>query len=72
MIYNSLIRKKNERTLFYDKKTNYTYYINKIIGEHKTNHVRVIYMVAVDGNHKQQFTDFYFFQLLECGQIKEV
>jgi len=36
------------------------------------NHIRVIYLVSTDGKHKQQFSDYYFFHLLNLNQIKQL
>lgn len=68
----TLIQMRAQQVLFFDNKTQNTYYINNIISEHRTNHIRVIYMQQVRGGHKQQFTDYFFFKLLESGSIKQL
>jgi hypothetical protein len=68
----SLIKMRELKTLFFDYKLQKTYTINKLVSDYDVNHVRVIYLVSTDGTHKQQFTDFYFFSLLQIGQIKQL
>ena len=68
----SLIKMRELKTLFFDYKLKKTYFINKLVSDCRVNHVRVIYLVSTDGTHKQQFTDFYFFSLLQKQQIKQL
>jgi hypothetical protein len=68
----SLIKMYVLKTMFFDCKLQKTYFINKLISDYDVKHVRVIYLVSTDGTHKQQFTDFYFFSLLQIGQIKQL
>jgi hypothetical protein len=68
----SLIKMRELKTLFFDYKLQKTYTITKLVSDYDVNHVRVIYLVSTDGTHKQQFTDFYFFSLLQIGQIKQL
>jgi hypothetical protein len=68
----SLIKMRELKTMFFDCKLQKTYIINKLVSDYDVNHVRVIYLVSIDGTHKQQFTDFYFFSLLQIGQIKQL
>ena len=68
----TLIQMREQRTLFLDKRTEKTYYINNLYSEHEVNHIRVIYLVSTDGKHKQQFSDYYFFHLLHLNQIKQL
>lgn len=68
----TLIKKRNEAVLFYDIKTQLNYKITKLFSEHEVNHITVIYLSAVNGKHKQQFSDYYFRQLIEDKQIIEL
>lgn len=68
----SLIKMRELKIMFYDCKIQKTYIINKLISDYNVNHVRVIHLVSTDGSHKQQFTDGYFFTLLQLGQIKQL
>jgi len=68
----TLIQMREQQTLFYDTVMEKTYYIKNIISEHEVNHVRVIYLISTDTTSTQSFSDFYFFQLLSDGSIKQL
>ena len=68
----TFIQMREQQTLFYDNIMQKTYFIKNIVSEHEINHVRVLYLESTDGTHKQSFSDFYFFALLDSGSIKQL
>jgi hypothetical protein len=68
----TLIKMQELQILFFDTKNQKKYSIYNLLSEHKITHVRVIYMISTDGLHKQQFSDYYFFKLLQTGKIYQL
>jgi len=68
----TLIQMREQKILFFDNKHRNTYFIKNMVSEHEVNHIRVIYLVSTDGRHSQSFSDYYFFQLLSSGSIKQL
>ena len=53
-----------------DHKTDIIYVITKIYSDQRINHCKVIYLQALKGDQKQQFTEDYFNKLVNLNQLQ--
>jgi hypothetical protein len=53
-----------------DHKTDIIYVISKIYSDQRQSHCKVIYLQAIKGEQKQQFTEDYFNKLVNLNQLQ--